>query len=78
MIREVEPSYLEQWNGLSYKYRNGMMKGIVAFEIPVTDLQGKKKLSQNKSAAERDRIINRLESKGDAAAKQLAQHMRMG
>lgn len=78
MIREVEPSYLEQWNGLSDKYRNGMMKGIVAFEIPVTDLQGKKKLSQNKTAAERDRIINRLESEGDAAAKQLAQHMRMG
>ena len=77
MIREVEPSYLEQWNGLSDKYRSGMMKGIVAFEIPVTDLQGKKKLSQNKSAAERDRIINRLESEGDAAAKQLAQHMRM-
>jgi transcriptional regulator len=76
MIREVEPSYLDHWNGLSDKYRSGMMKGIVAFEIPVTDLQGKKKLSQNKSATERDRIINRLESEGDAAAKLLAQHMR--
>ncbi|GAB2665521.1 FMN-binding negative transcriptional regulator [Flavihumibacter cheonanensis] len=78
MIQEFEPAYLEQWNGLTDKFRKGMMKGLVAFEIPVTDLQGKKKLSQNKTAAERDRIISRLESEGDAAAKQLAQHMRMG
>ncbi len=77
MIQEFEPAYLEQWNGLTDKFRKGMMKGLVAFEIPVTDLQGKKKLSQNKTAAERDRIISRLESEGDAAAKQLAQHMRM-
>ena len=77
MIQEFEPAYLKQWNGLTDKFRKGMMKGLVAFEIPVTDLQGKKKLSQNKTAAERDRIISRLESEGDAAAKQLAQHMRM-
>lgn len=76
MIMQYEPGYLAQWNGLSDKYKTGMMKGVVAFEIEVTDLQGQKKVSQNKSAGERERISGRLENSGDALAAAIAREMR--
>src|SRR5690606_19641905 len=36
MIRFYEKDYLQQWESLSYKFKKGMMRGIVAFEIEVT------------------------------------------
>lgn len=38
-----------------------MLNGLVAFTMDITDLQGQRKLSQNKTAAERMRIIRQLE-----------------
>jgi transcriptional regulator len=67
MITTYEPQYLEQWNDLSPKFRTGMMRGIVAFELEVTTLQGQKKLSQNKTDAERARIIDKLDGSPYAA-----------
>jgi transcriptional regulator len=64
MIAFYEPGYLEQWDGLSEKYKAGMMKGIVAFEMRITDLQGQKKLSQNKSTVEKERILASLRQQG--------------
>ena len=43
----------------------GMLKGIVGFEIAVTRLEGKFKLSQNRPAADRPRIIAALEARDD-------------
>lgn len=57
MIAEFEPQYLSQWDTLNEKYRMGMLNGIVAFELRVTDLQFKEKLSQNKKEGERQRIV---------------------
>ncbi|MDQ2752867.1 MAG: FMN-binding negative transcriptional regulator, partial [Bacteroidota bacterium] len=48
-IDNYETSYKQQWNNLPGDYKLGLLHGIVAFEIWVTDLQGKKKLSQNKT-----------------------------
>ncbi|MBE7179408.1 MAG: FMN-binding negative transcriptional regulator, partial [Mucilaginibacter polytrichastri] len=48
-IASFEPAYQQQWDQLDEGYRQKMLKGIVAFEIVVSDLQGKKKLSQNRS-----------------------------
>ena len=59
-INTYENAYLNQWNGLSDQYKTNMAKGIVCFEIEVTDLQGKKKLSQNKTELEKQNIINSL------------------
>lgn len=53
-----------------------MIKGIVAFEIEVTELQGKKKLSQNKTAAEQDRIIAALEKSENSTEKELGRYMK--
>ncbi|WP_193367066.1 FMN-binding negative transcriptional regulator [Pelagibius marinus] len=38
--------------GLTEKYVAGMQRGLVAFEIPVSRLEAKAKLSQNKTAAQ--------------------------
>lgn len=76
MILQYEPGYLAQWNSLSDKYKTGMIKGVVAFEIEVTDLQGQKKVSQNKTVGERERISERLENSGDALAGTIAREMR--
>src|SRR5471030_449007 len=39
-----DAGYMQQWEKLSDHYKSKMMKGIVAFEIEVTELQSKKKL----------------------------------
>lgn len=52
-----------------------MMNGIVAFEILVTDLQGKKKLSQNRSLAEQKKIIETLSKSADTSEKVIAAYM---
>ena len=38
--------------------------GIVGIEIRITEIQGKFKLSQNRSAEDRARVVARLESTG--------------
>jgi transcriptional regulator len=57
-------------------YLAGMIEGIVGFDIAVTRLEGKYKLSQNRPAADRPRIIAALERQGDAGTLALAQLMR--
>lgn len=75
-IRFYENDYLKQWNNLSDDYKLKMMKGIVGFEIVVTGLQGKKKLSQNRSEIEKERIRNDLDKSDGSAAKAIAEYMR--
>jgi transcriptional regulator len=75
MISSYERSYQKQWESFPEKFITGMMKGIVAFEIDVIKLEGQKKLSQNKTAEERSRIVNSLERSSDASAKELASYM---
>lgn len=75
MIAFYEPHYMEQWEGLSEKYKTGMMKGIVAFELRITDLQGQKKLSQNKNTFEKERIIASLRQQGTTAESDLADYI---
>jgi transcriptional regulator len=55
-IETFETAYFKQWESLPEDYRSRMMNGIVAFEIEVTDLQAKKKLSQNRSEIEKENI----------------------
>ncbi|OMP78882.1 FMN-binding negative transcriptional regulator [[Flexibacter] sp. ATCC 35208] len=74
-IKDYEPGYMAQWNELSETFRYKMANGIVAFEIVVTTLQGKKKLSQNKTDEERKRIIASLKNSGDSIVTQLGEYM---
>lgn len=76
MILFFEPGYLEQWNALSGKFKKGMMNGIVAFDLEVSDLQGQKKISQNKTERERARIADYLGKSEDSAEKAIADYIR--
>jgi len=45
-------------------YIEGMLKGIVGFEIPITRLEGKFKLSQNRSATDQRNVAQALADGG--------------
>jgi len=52
-------------DGLADDYLRGMIRGIVAFEIPIDRLEGKAKLSQNRDLADRERVRVALEELGN-------------
>ena len=76
MILSYESEYYNQWKELPEDYKNKMIKGIVAFEIEVTHLEGKYKLSQNKSQNEQRAIITAFESSEDSVQQELAKEMK--
>jgi len=76
MINQYDTAYLNQWNNLPDEFKTKMLKGIVAFEIKVTSLQAKNKLSQNRSQAERDNIIKALEKSADRNEVAVAEYMK--
>jgi transcriptional regulator len=57
-------------------YLQGMLNGIIGFDIAVTRLEGKFKLSQNRPAADRPLVIAALERQSDANALAVARLMR--
>nr|WP_294948552.1 FMN-binding negative transcriptional regulator [uncultured Mucilaginibacter sp.] len=75
MIGFYEANYLKQWAQLPDDYKHKMMNGITAFEIVVDDLQGKKKLSQNRSDIERENIINSFSGSADKNEVEIAEYM---
>jgi len=60
LIPTFEAAYAEQWASLSEAYRERMLSHIVGFEIGVTKLEAKFKLSQNRNREEQDNIIESL------------------
>ncbi|HTB30561.1 MAG TPA: FMN-binding negative transcriptional regulator [Bacteroidia bacterium] len=70
-----EPAYVDQWKTLPDDYRNGLLNGVVAFKINVTDLQGKKKLSQNRSENERQNIIESFSKSASHNEREIAKLM---
>ena len=55
---------------------DGNLRGIVAFEIPISRLETKAKLNQNKSQADRQGVIAALEAGGRSHDPELAATMR--
>ena len=76
MINTYEAEYFEQWKQLPETYKSGMIKAIVAFEIEVTHLEGKFKLSQNKTKNEQQHIANAFENSNDTLEKNLSKEMK--
>ncbi len=46
-------------------YLSGMQKGIVGFELTMTRLEGKFKLSQNKNPQDQENVVTHLEQQGE-------------
>ena len=73
-----EPAPPWEIEALPETYLASMLKGIVGVEIEVSRLEGKFKLSQNRPAADRPRIIAALEARADVESRDLATLMRRG
>lgn len=54
---------------------DAQIKGIVAFEMPIGRVEGKFKLSQNRSPEDKDGVIKGLRATGDAEAMEVARLM---
>ena len=75
-IDNYETAYRQQWNNFPEEYKLKMVKGIVAFEIIITNLQAKKKLSQNRTDTEKQKIIATLSKSNDANEQLIADYMK--
>ena len=76
LIPMFEAAYAAQWAELSQTYRERMLSHIVGFEITVTKLEAKFKLSQNRTREEQANIIASLGAAADTTVSGVAQLMR--
>ncbi len=67
LIPTFEAAYAEQWAGVSESYRARMLSHIVGFEIEITKIKAKFKLSQNRTRAEQQKVIDSLSRASDTA-----------
>lgn len=68
-----KPARLEE---ISKDYLENEMRGIVGFQIEITDIQAASKLSQNKDDKNYNAIINGLEKKRDQNSSLIAKEMK--
>lgn len=68
LIQTYERAYEQQWDSLPERYRAGMLQGVVGFTLTATRLEGKAKLSQNRSEADQGRVAAALLTSADPAA----------
>ncbi|HJT57424.1 MAG TPA: FMN-binding negative transcriptional regulator [Ktedonobacteraceae bacterium] len=67
LIQTHEAQFEKPWDfQLPEDYLQKMMQGTVGFEIPITRLEGKFKMSQNRSASEQQRVMGALSESQDA------------
>ncbi|MBE0625296.1 MAG: FMN-binding negative transcriptional regulator [Burkholderiales bacterium] len=76
LIRQHDAAYLEQMAELPERYLDAKLAAIVSFSIEVSRIDARYKLSQDKNAAERERIAGDLEAGGDSLATDTARLMR--
>jgi transcriptional regulator len=75
LIPMFQPAYSDQWASLSEAYHARMLSHIVGFEIAVTKIEAKFKLSQNRTRDEQQQIIDSLSRASDTAASGTARLM---
>ena len=76
LIGTFEPAYADQWASLNDAYRERMLSHIVGFEIAVTRIEAKFKLSQNRTKEEQANVIASLEQAEDTAISGVSRLMR--
>ncbi|HEX7156614.1 MAG TPA: FMN-binding negative transcriptional regulator [Burkholderiaceae bacterium] len=67
LIAAFDPGYAAQWDGLDRAYRDRMLGAIVGLRAEVTRWDAKFKLSQNRPAQDRDRVVAALAQGSDGA-----------
>jgi transcriptional regulator len=56
LVTQNDPAFLDRWHSLPEGFRRTMLAGIMGFRIPIARIEGKFKLSQNRSAEERRNV----------------------
>lgn len=72
LVETYDPEWSEGFRQLSPEYLRGMLEGIVNFEVSVTRLEARWKLSQNRGRNEQLRIASELDRSAQAGARELA------
>jgi transcriptional regulator len=75
IIHAVDPAYFAQWSALSDKFRYGMLKQIVGFEMVATRIEAKFKISQNRTKKDQAAVIASLGQSTDSAVSGIARLM---
>jgi transcriptional regulator len=75
IINAFDPDYFAQWSSLSDKFRDGILKHIVGFEIVATRIEAKFKISQNRTKGDQANVIAALGTSKDSAASEIAKLM---
>ena len=76
LVSAYESSFEQPWSGnLPDEYRDKMIHGIVAFEIPITRIEGKFKLGQNRPTVDVQGVFDALSRSADADDQAVARLM---
>lgn len=77
LVDKYEGGRPQPWSmvGLPERYVHGMLNAIVGVEIDIERIEGKHKLSQNRDAEDRRRVIATLEASTDPNDRILAAYM---
>jgi transcriptional regulator len=78
MVARLEAGNSPPWSaavGGALDYMERILPGLVAFEMPITRLEGKSKLNQNKRPADRAGVIAALAGSDDSGARGIAELM---
>jgi transcriptional regulator len=76
LVAAHDPEWLAEFDGLAQDYLDPMLSAIVVFEVAVTRLDARWKLSQNRGRREQDLVIENLERGAAAGDQALAALMR--
>ena len=71
LVAAMDPQWLPKFDALDSHYVKGMLEGIVNFEIRVTRLETRWKLSQNRGRREQELIAEQLEQSADSMSRAL-------
>jgi transcriptional regulator len=76
LFQHTEPSAQQQWDEASGDYRARLLGGMIAFEIALTRLEGKYKLSQNRAEDEQEQIAQSLSGEADSVRAGIGEMMK--
>ena len=77
LVHKYESGRPQPWSmaGVPERYTAGMLNAIVGVEVDIARIEGKHKLSQNRDAEDRRRVIAALEASADPNDRSLAAYM---
>ncbi len=74
LIHVHDPEHLDRWRAMPDGFRRTMLAGIMGFRIPISRIEGKFKISQNRAAEER-RNVHAAHAHGGDDQRELARWM---